>query len=235
MKRSKRYQNIETLVGSQRVFGFDEAIATLKKSATTSFDETAEIIFNLGIKASQVTVRGTCSLPHGTGKTVRILAFAKGANQVEATEAGADYVGGEDIAKKIKDGWLEFDKVVATPDMMSVVGKLGKILGPRGLMPSPKTGTVTRDVGKIIAELKKGMVEFRSDRQGLIHSIFGKASFEEGSLKENLTTIIRSVSEHRPEEGVKGNYITKVSIASTMGPGLELDLSEIMAVTEQAN
>ncbi len=235
MKRSKRYQSVATLVESQRACGVDEAIEKLKKSATTSFDETAEVVFSLGIKAGQTTVRGTCSLPHGTGKTVRVLAFAKGAGQVEATEAGADYVGGEDLAKKIKDGWLEFDKIVASPDMMSVVGKLGKILGPRGLMPSPKTGTVTRDVGKVISELKKGMVEFRSDRQGVIHSIFGKASFEESALRENLTAIIRSVGENRPEEGVKGRYIMKVNIASTMGPGIELDLSEIMTFMGQVN
>jgi large subunit ribosomal protein L1 len=167
---------------------------------------------------------------------VRILAFAKGTSQTEAEEAGADYVGGEDLAKKIKDGWLEFDKIVATPDMMSVVGKLGKILGPRGLMPSPKTGTVTKDdVGKVIAELKKGMVEFRSDRYGVIHSIFGKVSFEESALKENLVAIIRSVAERRPEEGVKGRFIRKVSIASTMGPGIVLDLGEVMAIAEEVD
>ncbi|MCK4682727.1 50S ribosomal protein L1, partial [Candidatus Bipolaricaulota bacterium] len=167
MKHSKRYQSAVALVEPNRTYGLEEAIKILKSSATTSFDETAEVVIALGIKASQVIVRGTCNLPHGTGKSVRVLAFVKGAAQTEAQEAGADYVGGEDLAKKIKDGWLEFDKVVATPDMMSVVGKLGKILGPRGLMPSPKTGTVTKDVGKIIGELKKGMVEFRSDRYGV--------------------------------------------------------------------
>lgn len=236
MKHSKRYQGAAALVEPQRAYGLDEAIEKMKASATTSFDETAEVTFNLGIKASQVIVRGTCSLPHGTGKTVRILAFAKGTSQTEAEEAGADYVGGEDLAKKIKDGWLEFDKIVATPDMMSVVGKLGKILGPRGLMPSPKTGTVTKDdVGKVIAELKKGMVEFRSDRYGVIHSIFGKVSFEESALKENLVAIIRSVAERRPEEGVKGRFIRKVSIASTMGPGIVLDLGEVMAIAEEVD
>jgi large subunit ribosomal protein L1 len=236
VKHSKRYQGAAALVEPQRAYGLDEAIEKMKASATTSFDETAEVTFNLGIKASQVIVRGTCSLPHGTGKTVRILAFAKGTSQTEAEEAGADYVGGEDLAKKIKDGWLEFDKIVATPDMMSVVGKLGKILGPRGLMPSPKTGTVTKDdVGKVIAELKKGMVEFRSDRYGVIHSIFGKVSFEESALKENLVAIIRSVAERRPEEGVKGRFIRKVSIASTMGPGIVLDLGEVMAIAEEVD
>ncbi|MEA1871262.1 MAG: 50S ribosomal protein L1 [Candidatus Bipolaricaulota bacterium] len=235
MKHGKRYQSAVALVEPNRTYGLEEAAEILKSSATTSFDETAEVVVALGIKASQVIVRGVCNLPHGTGKTLRVLAFVKGAAQTEAQEAGADYVGGEDLAKKIKDGWLEFDKVVATPDMMSVVGKLGKILGPRGLMPSPKTGTVTKDVGKIIVELKKGMVEFRSDRYGVIHSIFGKASFETSALQENLAAFIRSVVEYRPEEGVKGRYITKVHISSTMGPGLALDLGAVTAIAEKAD
>lgn len=235
MKRSRRYQGAVALVERRRTYGLDEAIEKLKASATAAFDETAEATFNLGIKPSQVIVRGTCVLPHGTGKTVRILAFAKGESQTEAEEAGADYVGGEDLAKKIQDGWLDFDKIVATPDMMPVVGKLGKILGPRGLMPSPKTGTVTKDVGKVIGELKKGMVEFRTDRYGVIHSIFGRVSFEASALKENLVALIRSVVERRPEEGVKGRYIKKLSIVSTMGPGIVLDLGEVMAVAEQVD
>ncbi len=234
MKHSKRYQSAVALVEPTQAYNLEEAVKILKGAATTSFDETAEIVINLGIKASQVIVRGVCNLPHGTGKTLRVLAFVKGAAQTEAQEAGADYVGGEDLATKIKDGWLEFDKVVATPDMMSVVGKLGKILGPRGLMPSPKTGTVTKDVGAIIDELKKGMVEFRSDRYGVIHSIFGKASFEASALQENLTAFIRSVVEYRPEEGVKGRYITKVHISSTMGPGIVLDLDAVTEIAEKA-
>ncbi len=234
MKHSKRYQSAVALVEPIQAYNLEEAVKILKGAATTSFDETAEIVINLGIKATQVIVRGVCNLPHGTGKTLRVLAFVKGAAQTEAQEAGADYVGGEDLATKIKDGWLEFDKVVATPDMMSVVGKLGKILGPRGLMPSPKTGTVTKDVGAIIDELKKGMVEFRSDRYGVIHSIFGKASFEASALQENLTAFIRSVVEYRPEEGVKGRYITKVHISSTMGPGIILDLDAVTEIAEKA-
>jgi large subunit ribosomal protein L1 len=141
-------------------------------------------------------------------------------------------VGGEDLAKKIQEGWFEFDKVVATPDMMPVVGKLGKVLGPRGLMPSPKTGTVTKDIGSVIGELKKGMVEFRTDRQGVVHTVFGRASFDEAALSDNLRALIRSVAERKPEEGVKGRYIRKVSIASTMGPGIPLDLNEVTAVAE---
>jgi len=233
VKRSKRYQGVVALIERGRTYGIDEAIETLKQGATAAFDETAEVVINLGIKATQVIVRGTCSLPHGTGKSVRVLAFAKGQSQTEAEEAGADYVGGEDLAKQIQGGWLEFDKIVATPDMMSVVGKLGKLLGPRGLMPSPKTGTVTKDIGKVISELKKGMVEFRSDRHGVIHSVFGKVSFESSALKENLIALIRSVFERRPEEGVKGRYIQKVSITSTMGTGIVLDLDEVMRVAEQ--
>lgn len=231
--RSRRYQSVAALVERGRTYSIDEAIEKLKASATASFDETAEVSFNLGIKPSQVIVRGTCSLPHGTGKTARVLVFAKGASQTEAEEAGADYVGGEDLATKIQGGWLEFDKVVASPDMMPVVGKLGKILGPRGLMPSPKTGTVTKDVGKVTGELKRGLVEFRSDRYGVIHSIFGKVSFEISALKENLVALIRSVSERRPEEGVKGRYIQKVSIAATMGTGIVLDQGEVSRVAEQ--
>ncbi len=235
MKHGKRYKAAAALIERQRTYGIDEAIEKMKASATAGFDETAEIAINLGIKPSQTIVRGTCTLPHGTGKTVRVLAFAKGEAQKQAEEAGADYVGGEDLAKKIQEGWLDFDKVVATPDMMPVVGKLGKILGPRGLMPSPKTGTVTKDVAKVIGELKKGMVEFRNDRYGVIHSIFGKVSFDASALRENLIAFIRSVLERRPEEGVKGRYIKKVAISSTMGPGITLDLGELLQAAEETS
>ena len=176
MKRSRRYEGAATLVPPETVYGIDEAVEKLKAGATAKFDETAELAMSLGIRPSQVVVRGTVNLPHGTGKTVRVLAFAKGESVAEAEEAGADYVGGEDLAKQIQDGWFEFDKVVATPDMMPVVGKLGKVLGPRGLMPSPKTGTVTKDVGQVIGELKRGMIEFRTDRYGVVHSVFGKVA-----------------------------------------------------------
>lgn len=235
MKHGKRYQSAVALLEPQKTYSIDEAIEKLKASATSSFDETAELTVNLGIKASQVIVRGTCALPHGTGKTIRILAFAKGTGASEAEAAGADYVGGDDLAAKIRDGWLDFDKVVATPDMMSVVGKLGKVLGPRGLMPSPKSGTVTKDIGSVIADLKKGLVEFRSDRHGIIHTIFGKVSFDATALKENVISMIRSIFEHQPEEGVKGRFIKKVTIASTMGPGIVLDLGEVTAIAEQVD
>jgi large subunit ribosomal protein L1 len=235
VKRSRRYQGSATLILPATSFGIDEAIEKLKAGATAKFDETAEITLGLGIRASQTVVRGTCNLPHGTGKAVRVLAFAKGESVAEAEQAGADFVGGEDMATKIQQGWFEFDKVVATPDMMPVVGKLGKILGPRGLMPSPKTGTVTKDIGQVIGELKRGMVEFRTDRFGVIHTVFGKASFEPSALKENLLAVIASVAERRPEEGVKGRYIKKVCIASTMGPGIVLDPAEIQSVADAAS
>ncbi len=235
MKRSRRYQGSATLVPPETSLCIDEAIDKLKAGATAKFDETAEVTLSLGIRASQVVVRGTCNLPHGTGKAVRVLAFAKGESVTEAEQAGADFVGGEDLAKRIQEGWLEFDKVVATPDMMPVVGKLGKLLGPRGLMPSPKTGTVTKDIGQVIGELKTGMVEFRTDRHGVVHTIFGKASFEPNALKENLLTVIEGIAERKPEEGLKGRYVKKVCIASTMGPGIVLDSTEVQSVVDAAS
>ncbi|MFC2082916.1 50S ribosomal protein L1 [Candidatus Bipolaricaulota bacterium] len=232
MKHSKRYSGVATLIEPKTTYSIESAVEKLKAGATAKFDETAEVTLILGIKASQVVVRGTCSLPNGTGKTVRILAFAKGEAVAEAEQAGADFVGGEDLSKRIQEGWFEFDKVVATPDMMPVVGKLGKVLGPRNMMPSPKTGTVTRDIGQVISELKGGMVEFRSDKQGVIHTLFGKASFEPSALKENLIELIRSVGERRPEEGIRGRYIRKVCIASTMGPGITLDVADVNEIIE---
>ena len=235
MRRSRRYRGSATLVPPDSTFGIDEAIEKLKAAATAKFDETAEVTLNLGIRPSQVVVRGTCNLPHGTGKTVRVLAFAKGESVAEAEEAGADFVGGEDLAKKIQDGWFEFDKVVATPDMMPVVGKLGKVLGPRGLMPSPKTGTVTKDIGAVIGELKRGMVEFRTDRFGVIHTVFGKGSFEASALRENLVAVIESVVEKKPEDGLRGRYLKKICIASTMGPGIVLDVAEVQSIADAAS
>ena len=232
MKRSRRYQSATTLLEARAVYPVDEAVRKVKASATAGFDETVETAISLGIKPSQTVVRGTCNLPHGTGKTLTIIAFAKGESMSEAEAAGADHVGGEDLAKRIQDGWLDFDKVVATPDMMPVVGKLGKLLGPRGLMPSPKTGTVTKEIGSVIAELKKGMVEFRNDRYGVVHTVFGKASFDADALKENLVAVLRSVGERKPEEGLKGRYVKKVTIASTMGPGITVDPNDASAIAE---
>ena len=232
MTHSKRYTSSAALVEPRLTYGLDDAIEKLKNGATARFDETAEVTFVLGIRASQVSIRGTCSLPNGTGKTVRVIAFAKGEAVQEAQEAGADRVGGEDLAKEIQEGWFEFDKVVSTPDMMPVVGRLGKVLGPRGMMPSPKTGTVTKDIGRVIGGLKQGMVEFRADRHGVVHTIFGKASFDGAALKENLEAMIRSLAATRPEEGIKGRFIRKVSIASTMGPGITLEMGAVNALVE---
>ncbi|MEN3010535.1 MAG: 50S ribosomal protein L1 [Candidatus Bipolaricaulaceae bacterium] len=233
MKRSKRYLQTVALVEKERVYPVREALALLKRTATAKFPETAEAAFKLGINPSQAQVRGTCVLPHGTGKTVRVLVFAKGEKIREAEAAGADYVGGEELAEKIlKEGWLEFDRVVATPDMMPLVGKLGKILGPRGLMPSPKTGTVTMDVAAVVRELKAGMIEFRADRYGIVHAVFGKTSFTEDQLYENLLALTKAILERKPE-GVRGRYVQRVSISSTMGPGIRVDERELLAAAGQ--
>ncbi len=233
MKHSKRYLQTVALVERERVYPVREAISLLKRTATAKFPETAEAAFKLGINPSQHQIRGTCVLPHGTGKTVRVLVFAKGEKIREAEAAGADYVGGEDLAEKIlKEGWLEFDRVVATPDMMPLVGKLGKILGPRGLMPSPKTGTVTQDVAQVVRELKAGMIEFRADRYGIVHAVFGKTSFTEDQLYENLLALTKAILERRPE-GLRGRYIQRVSISATMGPGIRVDERELLAAASQ--
>lgn len=233
MKRSRRYQQTVALVERERVYPVREAISLLKRTATAKFLETAEAAFKLGINPSQFQVRGACVLPHGTGKSVRVLVFAKGEKIREAEAAGADYVGGEELAERIlKEGWLEFDRVVATPDMMPLVGKLGKILGPRGLMPSPKTGTVTMDVAAVVKELKAGMIEFRADRYGIVHAVFGKTSFTEDQLYENLLALTKAILERRPE-GVRGRYVQRVSISSTMGPGIRVDERELLALASQ--
>lgn len=232
MKRSRRYEAVVALVERQTSYPVREAISLVKRTATAKFPETAEAKFVLGINPSQHQVRGTCSLPHGTGKSVRVLVFAKGEKIREAEEAGADFVGGEELAEKIqKEGWLEFDRVVATPDMMSVVGRLGKVLGPRGLMPSPKTGTVTMDVGPVVRELKAGMIEFRADKTGVVHTIFGKTTFTEDQLYENLIALTKAILERRPE-GVRGRYIQKVWLSATMGPAIQVDPSELLAAAQ---
>ncbi len=233
MKRSRSYQTKVALLERAKVYPLDEAIDLLKKTATAKFPETAEAAIKLGINPAQHQVRGTCALPHGTGKAVRVLVFARGEKVREAEAAGADYAGGEDLAEKIqKEGWLEFERVVATPDMMSVVGKLGKILGPRGLMPSPKTNTVTMDVGAAVKELKAGMIEFRAERTGIVHAIFGKATFEAEKLRENLIALVRAVIERKPE-GVRGRYIQRISISSTMGPGIRVDEADLLSAAQK--
>jgi len=231
VKRSRRYRELVATLERERIYPVREGIELMKKLATARFPETAEAAFNLGINPSQHMVRGVCSLPHGTGKTVRVLVFARGEKIREAEEAGADYVGGEELAERIREGWLEFDRVAATPDMMPLVGKLGRILGPRGLMPSPKTGTVTQDIGRLVRELKAGMIEFRADRYGIVHAPFGRVDFEVDQLVENLASLTRAILDRKPE-GAKGKYIQRVTISSTMGPGIHVDEGELVGVAQ---
>lgn len=211
-------------------YSLDEALKLIKELSYTKFDETVEMAFNLGVdpKKTDQVVRGTVSLPHGTGKKVRVLVFAKGEKEKEALEAGADYVGAEDLVEKIQKGWLDFDKAVATPDIMGLVGKLGKILGPRGLMPNPKLGTVTFDVAKAVREIKAGKVEYKTDKAGVVHVPIGKVSFDTERLLENAKTVIDSITRAKPGTS-KGKYMKKIVVSSTMGPGIKIDLNRISA------
>jgi large subunit ribosomal protein L1 len=229
-KHSKRYTAIKEKIDPNKEYALTEAVALLKEYKPTKFDETVDVVMRLGVdpKQSDQQVRGAIMMPHGLGKTVRILAFAKGDAERQAKEAGADYVGAEDMAQKINEGWLEFDAVVATPDMMSVVGRLGKILGTRGLMPNPKTGTVTPDIGKAVKELKMGKSQYRLDKAGIIHSAVGKLSFTKQQLEENIHTLIEAVVRAKPA-GAKGVYVKKIVLSTTMGPGVRLIRSDMGA------
>lgn len=211
-----------------RLYSLEEGIEALLEARYANFDESVDVAVKLGVdpRHADQMVRGTCVLPHGTGKTVRVLVFAKGEKEREAREAGADYVGGDDLAKQIQEGWLDFDKAVATPDMMGVVGKLGKILGPRGMMPNPKVGTVTFDVAKAVSELKGGKVEFRVEKAGIVHVPVGKASFGVEKLSENIQALIESIMRLKPS-AAKGVYLKSVSISTTMGPGIKIDPQEM--------
>ena len=218
-------------IEQDREYSLQEAISMVKQLAHVKFDETVDLAFNLGVdpRKSDQMVRGTVVLPHGTGKSVRVLVFAKGEKDQEARQAGADFVGAEDMVEKINKGWLDFDKVVATPDIMGVVGKLGKILGPRGLMPNPKLGTVTFDVGKAVKEIKAGKVEYKTEKAGVLHVPFGKVSFDQQKLLDNAKAIIDSVNKAKPSTS-KGKYVKKLSISSTMGPGLKVDITSVAVV-----
>ncbi len=209
-------------------YTLQEGLQTILASAYTKFDESVDLAVNLGVdpRHADQMVRGTCVLPHGTGKTVRVLVFVKGEKEKEAREAGADYVGAEELAKKIQEGWLDFDKAVATPDMMGVVGKLGKILGPRGMMPNPKVGTVTFDVARAVTELKGGKVEFRVEKAGIVHIPMGRVSFGPEKLADNFKSLMESIIRLKPSTS-KGVYLKGVSISTTMGPGLRLDAQEV--------
>ncbi len=224
MKRSKAYNTASEKIDAAKVYSPLEAVRLAKDTSPTKYDATVEVAMRLGVdprKADQM-VRGTVNLPHGTGKTAKVLVFANAEKAQAARDAGADYVGSDDMLEKVSGGWLDFDAVVATPDMMGKVGRLGKVLGPRGLMPNPKTGTVTMDVAKAVTDIKGGKIEFRVDKHGNLHFIIGKVSFDEKSLVENYAAALEEVLRLKPSSS-KGHYIEKATMATTMGPGIPLD------------
>jgi large subunit ribosomal protein L1 len=233
MKRSKAYRKVDESVDADRLYTPAEAVALAKSTTTTKFDSTVEVAFRLGVdprKADQM-VRGTVNLPNGTGKTARVLVFANGERAEEARAAGADFVGSDDMIERIQGGFLDFDAVVATPDMMGKVGRLGRVLGPRGLMPNPKTGTVTPDVAKAVTEIKGGKIEFRTDRHGNLHFIIGKASFPPVALLENYAAALDEVIRLKPASA-KGRYLRKVTFTTTMGPGIPVDPNKTRNLTD---
>jgi large subunit ribosomal protein L1 len=229
MAKGKRIRNAYEGVDRDAVYGLDEAVKLLKENAKAKFDETIELSMNLGIdpRHSDQMVRGVVSLPKGTGKAVRVAVFAKGDKADEAQSAGADVVGADDLAEKVEKGEIDFERVIATPDLMPVVGRLGKVLGPKGLMPNPKLGTVTPDVAKAVEDAKGGQVEYRVEKAGIIHVGVGKASFSEGDIAENICSLVDAVNKAKPS-GAKGTYIKKISVSSTMGPGIKLDIGPLL-------
>ena len=228
MKHGKKYQEAAKLVDRTTMYDTAEAIALVKKTATAKFDETVEVHIRTGCdgRHAEQQIRGAVVLPNGTGKTVRVLVFAKGDKVSEAEAAGADHVGGEELIPKIQnDGWLDFDVVVATPDMMGVVGRLGKVLGPKGLMPNPKAGTVTMDVAKAISDIKAGKIEYRLDKANIIHVPVGKTSFEESKLQENFDALMEAIVKAKPS-ALKGQYLRSITLATTMGPGVKVNVAK---------
>ena len=227
-RHGKKYEDAAKLIDRNKRYSVDEACALVGKTAKKKFDETVDVAIRLGVdpKHADQMVRGAVVLPHGIGKSVRVAVFAKGDKAREATEAGADVVGAEDLAAKVAEGWLEFDKAIATPDMMGVVGRLGKVLGPRGLMPNPKVGTVTADVAKAIRETKAGKIEFRVEKAGIVHAPIGKASFSADKVRDNLNVLLETIMKAKPP-AAKGVYLKGVSISTTMGPGIKLDAQAI--------
>ncbi|ALC83321.1 MULTISPECIES: 50S ribosomal protein L1 [Bacillus] len=225
-KKGKKYTEASKLVDRTKAYGVNEAVELVKKTNTAKFDATVEVAFRLGVdpRKNDQQIRGAVVLPNGTGKTQRVLVFAKGEKAKEAEAAGADYVGDAEFVNKIQQGWFEFDVIVATPDMMGEVGKLGRVLGPKGLMPNPKTGTVTFEVEKAVKEIKAGKVEYRVDRQGNVHAPIGKVSFDEAKLAENFTTLYDTLLKAKPA-AAKGIYMKNVAVTSTMGPGVKVDPS----------
>lgn len=227
----KKYRDALAKVDRNQRYPLEDSLRLAKEAARAKFDETVEIAIRLGVDPRQAdqNIRGTVTLPHGMGKPVRVLAFAKGEKEKEAQDAGADFVGGDDLVKKISEGWLDFDKAVATPDMMAAVGRIGKILGPRGLMPNPKTGTVSVDIGRAVKEIKAGKLEYRVDKAGIVHVPVGKVSFGSEQLTDNARAVLLSVLRAKPPSA-KGNYVKGVTVTTTMGPGIKLDLAQIRAM-----
>jgi large subunit ribosomal protein L1 len=227
----KSYRKVFEKVDRNQRYPLEDSLKLVKETARAKFDETVDMAIRLGVDPRQAdqNIRGTVALPHGMGKTVRVLAFAKGEKEREAQEAGADFVGSDELIKKISEGWLDFDKAVATPDMMAAVGRIGKILGPRGLMPNPKTGTVSLDIGKAVREIKAGKLEFRVDKAGIVHVPVGRASFSAEQLIDNARMVLLTVLRAKPASA-KGNYVKGVTVATTMGPGIKIDLAQIRAM-----
>ena len=230
-KRGKRYKELMEKFDRTKLYDPKSALALIKELSNVKFDETVELHARLGVNPKQAdqNLRGTVVLPHGTGRTVRVVVFAKGEKVKEAEAAGADFVGAEDLAEKIEGGWLDFDVAVATPDMMSLVGKLGRVLGPQGLMPNPKAGTVTFEVGKAVEEIKAGKIEYRVDKAGIIHLPIGKISFSTEALLDNFKEVMDTLVREKPA-AAKGKYLRSVVISSTMGPGIKVDDAEIMTL-----
>lgn len=229
-KYGKKFREVAKLIVDEKLYETDEAFELIKKTAVAKFDETVEVAVKLGVdpKHADQQVRGAVVLPHGTGKTKKVLVFAKGEKAKEAEDAGADFVGAEDMVEKIKGGWLDFDIAVATPDMMAVVGRIGKLLGPRGLMPNPKVGTVTLDVTRALAEIKAGKIQYRTDKAGNIHAPLGKVSFDKEKLVENFQTLIEVLVKAKPAVA-KGQYMRSVVISTTMGPGIRMNPLKVQA------
>ncbi|WP_342388027.1 50S ribosomal protein L1 [Salinicoccus bachuensis] len=227
-KRSKKYQAALEKFDQNASYSVEEAVKLAKETSTVNFDASVEVAFRLGIdtRKNDQQIRGAIVLPHGTGKSQRVLVFAKGDKAKEAEAAGADYVGEQDYIQKINDGWFDFDVIVATPDMMGEVGKLGRVLGPKGLMPNPKTGTVTMDVTKAVEEIKAGKVEYRAEKSGIVHAAIGKVSFDEEKLADNFRTVYDALVKAKPASS-KGTYFKSVALSSTMGPGVKVDLNEV--------
>ncbi len=230
-KLTKKAKALAGTIDREKLYGVDEAIALAKKNATAKFDETIEVALNLGVdpRHADQMVRGVVTLPKGTGKTVRVGVFAKGAKADEAKEAGADVVGAEDLLEIVQGGKIDFDRCIATPDMMGLVGRLGKVLGPKGLMPNPKLGTVTMNVAEAVKAAKGGQVEYRVEKAGIIHSGIGKASFPAEDLRANFDALVDAVVKAKPS-GAKGKYLRKVAVSSSMGPGVKVDVAEVSAV-----